>query len=62
MRFPISPSQALKVATISCTGIMLSTMVSGAGASGYVDGVRYKNHGPIRHYLSAVEAGDAPDN
>ena len=21
----------------------------GAGASGYVDGVRYKNHGPIRH-------------
>ena len=31
----------------------------GAGASGYVDGVRYKNHGPIRHYLQAVEAGDA---
>ena len=31
----------------------------GAGASGYVDGVRYKNHGPIRHYLRAVEAGDA---
>ena len=31
----------------------------GAGASGYVDGVRYKNHGPIRHYLNAVEAGDA---
>ena len=31
----------------------------GAGASGYVDGVRYKNHGPIRHYLQAVEAGHA---
>ena len=31
----------------------------GAGASGYVNGVRYKNHGPIRHYLSAVEAGNA---
>ena len=31
----------------------------GAGASGYVDGVRYKNHGPIRHYLDAVEAGNA---
>ena len=30
----------------------------GAGASGYVDGVRYKNHGPIRHYLQAVEAGN----
>ena len=28
----------------------------GAGASGYVDGIRYKNHGPIRHYLEAVEA------
>ena len=31
----------------------------GAGASGYVDGVRYKNHGPIRHYLQAVETGHA---
>ncbi|WP_176139541.1 radical SAM family heme chaperone HemW [Streptococcus sp. 1453] len=30
----------------------------GAGASGYVNGVRYKNHGPIRHYLSAVEEGN----
>ena len=31
----------------------------GAGASGYVDGIRYKNHGPIRHYLEAVEDGKA---
>ena len=31
----------------------------GAGASGYIDGIRYKNHGPIRHYLEAVEAGKA---
>ena len=31
----------------------------GAGASGYVDGIRYKNHGPIRHYLEAVEEGKA---
>ena len=31
----------------------------GAGASGYVYGVRYKNHGPIRHYLQAVEAGNS---
>lgn len=31
----------------------------GAGASGYVDGIRYKNHGPIRHYLEAVEVGKA---
>jgi len=31
----------------------------GAGASGYVNGVRYKNHGPIRHYLQAVETGNA---
>ena len=34
----------------------------GAGASGYVDGVRYKNHGPIRHYLKAVEEGNARIN
>ena len=34
----------------------------GAGASGYVNGVRYKNHGPIRHYLSAVEEGNARIN
>ena len=25
----------------------------GAGASGYVNGIRYKNHGPIHHYLEA---------
>ena len=31
----------------------------GAGASGYVNVVRYKNHGPIRHYLKAVEEGNA---
>ena len=31
----------------------------GAGASGYVNGVRYKNHGPIRHYMQAVEEGNA---
>ena len=31
----------------------------GAGASGYVDGIRYKNHGPIRHYMQAVEEGNA---
>ncbi|MBP2622376.1 radical SAM family heme chaperone HemW [Streptococcus oricebi] len=31
----------------------------GAGASGYLDGVRYKNHGPIRHYMEAVERGQA---
>lgn len=34
----------------------------GAGASGYVDGIRYKNHGPIRHYLKAVEDGNARIN
>ena len=34
----------------------------GAGASGYVDGVRYKNHGPIRHYLKAIEEGNARIN
>ena len=34
----------------------------GAGASGYVDGVRYKNHGPIRHYLKAVEEESARIN
>ncbi|MBF0806654.1 MULTISPECIES: radical SAM family heme chaperone HemW [unclassified Streptococcus] len=31
----------------------------GAGASGYLNGIRYRNHGPIRHYLNAVAAGDA---
>ena len=31
----------------------------GAGASGYVDGIRYKNHGPIRHYMQAVDKGNA---
>lgn len=32
----------------------------GAGASGYVDGVRYRNRGPIQHYLKAIaEEGHA---
>ena len=34
----------------------------GAGASGYINGVRYKNHGPIRHYLKAVEEENARIN
>ncbi|MDR1567107.1 MAG: radical SAM family heme chaperone HemW [Streptococcaceae bacterium] len=29
----------------------------GAGASGYLNGVRYKNHGPIKHYLTAQTTG-----
>ena len=31
----------------------------GAGASGYIDGIRYRNRVPIQHYLKAVEAGNA---
>lgn len=26
----------------------------GAGASGYLEGIRYKNHGPVHHYLEAT--------
>ena len=26
----------------------------GAGASGYLNGVRYRNRGPIQHYLKAI--------
>ncbi|MFC4738176.1 radical SAM family heme chaperone HemW [Bacillus daqingensis] len=32
----------------------------GAGAHGYVDGVRHRNHGPLPKYLKAVEAGKKP--
>lgn len=31
----------------------------GAGASGYLNGIRYQNRVPIQHYLKAVEAGNA---
>ena len=27
----------------------------GAGASGYIEGVRYRNRGPIQHYLKAIK-------
>ncbi|MGT2831867.1 radical SAM family heme chaperone HemW [Streptococcus halotolerans] len=27
----------------------------GAGASGYLDGIRYRNRGPIQHYLKAIK-------
>ena len=32
----------------------------GAGAHGYVDGVRYSNHAPIRKYIDFVESGHLP--
>lgn len=32
----------------------------GAGASGYVDKVRYKNHGPIQHYLNPLRNQQLP--
>lgn len=31
----------------------------GAGASGYLDGIRYRNRGPIQHYLKDVSEGNA---
>lgn len=30
----------------------------GAGASGYLDGIRYRNRGPIQHYLKGVAKGN----
>lgn len=30
----------------------------GAGASGYLDGIRYRNRGPIQHYLKGVREGN----
>ncbi|KAF1298598.1 coproporphyrinogen III oxidase [Enterococcus sp. JM4C] len=32
----------------------------GAGASGYLGQMRYKNHGPIKHYLKPLESGILP--
>lgn len=32
----------------------------GAGASGYVDNVRYRNYGPIQHYLKPLQANQLP--
>ncbi|HGC6793139.1 TPA: radical SAM family heme chaperone HemW [Streptococcus agalactiae] len=31
----------------------------GASASGYLDGIRYRNRGPIQHYLKGVSEGNA---
>ena len=31
----------------------------GAGASGYLHGIRYRNRGPIQHYLKGVSEGNA---
>ncbi|HGA3766884.1 TPA: radical SAM family heme chaperone HemW [Streptococcus agalactiae] len=31
----------------------------GAGASGYLDGIRYRNRGPIQHYLKGGSEGNA---
>ncbi|MBU9672829.1 radical SAM family heme chaperone HemW [Planococcus sp. CP5-4] len=32
----------------------------GAGAHGYVDGVRYSNHGPLKKYMEPLESGHRP--
>ncbi|ARK29309.1 radical SAM family heme chaperone HemW [Halalkalibacter krulwichiae] len=32
----------------------------GAGAHGYVNGIRYQNHGPLPKYLKAIDAHTAP--
>ncbi|MGE7675907.1 radical SAM family heme chaperone HemW [Lysinibacillus sp. NPDC094403] len=32
----------------------------GAGAHGYLAGVRYSNHGPLKKYMDAVSAGELP--
>ena len=32
----------------------------GAGASGYVDGVRYTNLNPVRHYIDAINKNQRP--
>jgi len=32
----------------------------GAGASGYLGNIRYKNHGPIQHYLAPLREGKLP--
>lgn len=32
----------------------------GAGAHGYLDGVRYHNHGPLKKYMNAIGAGEKP--
>ena len=32
----------------------------GAGASGYLENVRYKNHGPIQHYLKPLKENQLP--
>ncbi|VEI07765.1 radical SAM family heme chaperone HemW [Kurthia zopfii] len=34
----------------------------GAGASGYLDGVRYTNHGPLKKYMDAIDQGELPIN
>ncbi|MFZ4451969.1 radical SAM family heme chaperone HemW [Salibacterium aidingense] len=32
----------------------------GAGAHGYIDGIRYANLGPLPHYLKAIDSGSFP--
>lgn len=32
----------------------------GAGASGYLANIRYRNHGPIHHYIETIQKGELP--
>ena len=53
-RFQTLPNLGWRVVTISCIGIMMSIMVWVLEPLGYVNGVRYRNRGPIQHYLKAI--------
>lgn len=33
---------------------------AGAGAHGYVQGIRYSNHGPLKKYMEPLESGERP--
>ena len=38
----------------------MNILVLGAGAHGYVNRVRYSNHGPLKKYMHTIEANEKP--
>ena len=59
MKFPTLLKLIMNPIIIKCIGLMIILRIR-AGASGYVEGERYTNLNPVRHYIDAINNGKRP--
>ena len=59
MKFPTLLKLIMNPIIIKCIGLMRILRIR-TGASGYVEGERYTNLNPVRHYIDAINNGKRP--